>query len=85
MCHMVDDNERHMPSRLKLAIVASGFTSAQVAKMIGKDPGQLARWTSGSRECPQVARVALASVLETTVDELFADAPLKRDETRAAA
>lgn len=68
-----DEPERHKPSKLKLAIVASGLTSAQVAEMIGKDRGQLARWTAGSRKCPQVARVALASVLDTTVDELFDD------------
>lgn len=66
-----DEPERHPPSKLKLAIVASGLSSAQVAEMIGKDAGQLARWTAGSRTCPQVARVALASVLETTVEELF--------------
>jgi transcriptional regulator with XRE-family HTH domain len=66
---------RNPPSRLKVAIVESGLTSAQVAEMIGKSRGQLARWTTGSRDCPKTAQIALAHALERPVEELFPPEP----------
>lgn len=56
---------------LKLAIVASGMTGREVAAAIGRHETEIYRWQNDARPVPQVARVALASVLHTTVEALW--------------
>lgn len=59
------------PTRLKIAIVASGLTAREVAQRIGKDEATLSRWANDARPVPADVREQLARLLDTTVDDLW--------------
>jgi hypothetical protein len=58
---------------LKIAIVASGMSGVEVATRIGRHETEVYRWSNDARPCPMHVRVALAGVLETTVEALWPD------------
>lgn len=56
---------------LKLAIVASGRTTASIAAELGVDPSKVSRWSSGARQPKLADAQQLARILGTTVEELW--------------
>lgn len=59
------------PTPLKIAIVSSGLTAREVARRVGKDEQTISRWSNDARPVPVTARIALATVLGTTVEALW--------------
>jgi transcriptional regulator with XRE-family HTH domain len=60
---------------LKIAIVASGMTQAEIAERIGRTRDDVSRWANDTpgRPLRGDTKIALASVLGKTVDELWPD------------
>lgn len=66
----------HIPSRIRAARIAKGFTQAQVGEAMGYSQADQAQryvsgWETGVRKIPRKHLVALAELLDLEVSDLL--------------